>query len=252
MAESGCDRSILCLFDIDGTLTRPRLQIQQDMEECLQWLKTKAVVGLVGGSDLIKISEQMSIAGQNVIDRYEYVFTENGLVAHQNGQLISKESIVDYMGEDKLQDFINFALKCMSEITLPRKRGTFIEFRSGLINVSPIGRSCTQAEREEFFEYDKKHGVRKELVRLFTEKFPDLGLCFVIGGQISIDVFPAGWDKRYCLKHVESAGFKTIHFFGDKIQPGENDYEIYSDPRTIGHFVTSPDDTMKQLHELFP
>ena len=34
-------------------------------------------------------------------------------------------------------------------------RGTFIEFRDGLINVCPIGRNCSQEERIEFFEYDK-------------------------------------------------------------------------------------------------
>lgn len=39
---------------------------------------------------------------------------------------------------------------------------------------------------------------------------------FTLGGQISFDVFPQGWDKTYCLKHVELAGFKAIHFFGDK------------------------------------
>jgi len=33
--------------------------------------------------------------------------------------------------------------------------------------------------------------------------------------------------------------------------PGGNDYEIYSDPRTIGHSVVTPDDTMKLLNELF-
>lgn len=32
---------------------------------------------------------------------------------------------------------------------------------------------------------------------------------------------------------------------------GGNDYEIYSDPRTIGHAVNNPDDTLKLLHELF-
>jgi phosphomannomutase len=46
-------------------------------------------------------------------------------------------------------------------------------------------------------------------------------LTFAIGGQISIDVFPDGWDKRYCLKHVENEGFKEIHFFGDKTDKGE-------------------------------
>lgn len=34
-------------------------------------------------------------------------------------------------------------------------RGTFVEFRNGLINVSPIGRNCSQEERIAFNEYDK-------------------------------------------------------------------------------------------------
>lgn len=34
-------------------------------------------------------------------------------------------------------------------------RGTFVEFRNGMLNVSPIGRSCTQGERIEFYELDK-------------------------------------------------------------------------------------------------
>ena len=37
-----------------------------------------------------------------------------------------------------------------------------------------------------------------------------------IGGQISFDCFPTGWDKTYCLRHVEKEGYTTIHFFGDK------------------------------------
>lgn len=64
-----------------------------------------------------------------------------------------------------------------------------------------------------------------------------------------MDVFPKGWDKTYCLRYIE--GFDEVHFFGDKTNPGGNDYEIYIDARTIGHSVTSPDDTMKQLKELF-
>lgn len=59
------------------------------------------------------------------------------------------------MGEEKLQQFINFSLSYMSNLTLPVKRGTFIEFRNGMINVCPVGRSCSQAEREQFGAYDK-------------------------------------------------------------------------------------------------
>lgn len=46
-----------------------------------------------------------------------------------------------------------------------------------------------------------------------------LGLCFSVGGQISFDVFPDGWDKRYCLGIVEKDNYSTIHFFGDKTKP---------------------------------
>lgn len=80
---------------------------------------------------------------------------------------------------------------------------------------------------------------------------------YSIGGQISFDVFPTGWDKTYCLQHIEAeeklSGIKyeNIHFFGDKTFVGGNDYEIYEDPRTIGHSVDGPDDTYKQLKELF-
>ena len=51
---------------------------------------------------------------------------------------------------------------------------------------------------------------------ILREKFADYGLQVSIGGQISFDVFPKGWDKTYCLRHVEKEGYKEIHFFGDK------------------------------------
>jgi phosphomannomutase len=40
-------------------------RITQEMEDYLQQLNRKVVVGLVGGSDLGKISEQMELGGQN-------------------------------------------------------------------------------------------------------------------------------------------------------------------------------------------
>ncbi|KAF8517965.1 delta DNA polymerase [Hysterangium stoloniferum] len=64
--------------------------------------------------------------------------------------------------------------------------------------------------------YLQKHGLRATFVRVLKEKFPDYNLTYSIGGQISFDIFPHGWDKTYCLNHVQGEGFETIHFFGDK------------------------------------
>ena len=71
-----------------------------------------------------------------------------------------------------------------------------------------------------------------------------------MGGQISFDVFPAGWDKTYCLQFLEGQ-FDEIHFFGDKTYAGGNDHEIFESPKTLGHTVTSPDDTRAQCTALF-
>ena len=62
----------------------------------------------------------------------------------------------------------------------------------------------------------QERGLRKEFVRVLRDKFASYGLTFSIGGQISFDVFPKGWDKTYALSLVEDEGFEAIHFFGDK------------------------------------
>lgn len=73
---------------------------------------------------------------------------------------------------------------------------------------------CSIAHPDPF--NPQKAGVRTKLVEILREKFSDYGLTFSIGGQISFDVFPNGWDKTYCLRHVEDEQFDEIHFFGDK------------------------------------
>jgi phosphomannomutase len=42
------------------------------------------------------------------------------------------------------QKLINFCLHYMADLDIPIKRGTFVEFRNGMLNVSPIGRNCSQ------------------------------------------------------------------------------------------------------------
>ncbi|XP_074552401.1 phosphomannomutase 1 [Halichoeres trimaculatus] len=228
------NRSTLCLFDVDGTLTAPREKIDPDLDQFFQTLRRKVKIGIVGGSDYSKIAEQLG-EGDDVIQKFDYVFAENGTVQYKDGKLLSKHAIQNQIGEELLQDLINFCLSYMGLIKLPKKRGTFIEFRNGMLNISPIGRSCTPEERIEFSEIDKC---------LF------LSHC-VSGGLISFDVFPEGWDKRLCLELLQSEGLDQIYFFGNETSDGGNDFEIFNDPRTIGFTVYSPEDTARLCRELF-
>ncbi|RHY17344.1 hypothetical protein DYB32_010534 [Aphanomyces invadans] len=164
----------------------------------------------------------------------------------------ARKSLKEFIGNDKLNKFINFTLLYIANLDIPVKRGTFIEFRQGMLNVSPIGRNCSQEERDDFEKYDHIHQVRSKMVNVLRAQFPDYNFTYSIGGQISFDVFPTGWDKTYCLKFLSSADYDEIHFFGDKTHVGGNDYEIFVHDRTIGHAVKSPEDTMRLLDELFP
>lgn len=100
------------------------------------------------------------------------------------------QSFKEFLGEEKLKEFINFTLRYLADIDIPIKRGTFIEFRNGMLNVSPIGRNCSQEERDAFEQYDLTHGIRASMVKALQERFAPFGLKYSIGGQISFDVFP--------------------------------------------------------------
>ena len=59
-----------------------------------------------------------------------------------------------------LQEVINFILHYVADLDIPIKRGTFLEFRNGMLNVSPIGRNCSQEERDDFEKFDLQAGIR--------------------------------------------------------------------------------------------
>ena len=65
-------------------------------------LQKKVAVALVGGSDLVKIQEQMGKDSNyflwlpnnpftTVTQRVKFVFSENGLVAHRDGKIVATQ-----------------------------------------------------------------------------------------------------------------------------------------------------------------
>ena len=108
-------------------------------------------------------------------------------------------------------------MKYIANLDIPVKRGTFIEYRTGLINVSPIGRNCSTEERKDFNELNKEKKILENFKVAVEKEFHDFNLKLSIGGQISFDVFPIGWDKTYCLQFLQD--FDNIFFFGDKTSP---------------------------------
>lgn len=232
----------LLLFDVDGTLTEPMQPIAERTKHALRQARLGSKIGVVGGSGIKQILAQL---GQNALEEFDYVFAENGLVAYAGGRLLHRAELKSHIGEDELTRLINFLLRYIADLDIPVKRGTFVQYRTGMLNVCPVGRDCSDEERLAFHEYDKANGVRRALVQAIGREFPTLRCS--IGGMISVDVFPRGWDKTYCLRHVLAEGFEQIHFFGDKTGEGGNDFEIFNSEHTVGHAVSGPEDTIAIL-----
>ncbi|KAK0618160.1 eukaryotic phosphomannomutase-domain-containing protein [Bombardia bombarda] len=251
-------KNTICLFDVDETLTKARRHATPEMMDLLSRLRQKCAIGTVGGSDLVKQQEQLGGPDVNVTSLFDFCFAENGLTAFRLGEPLLATSFIQWIGEEQYKELVRFILHYVADLDIPIKRGTFVEFRNGMINVSPIGRNASIEERNAFEKHDLEHGIRPLFIEKLKERFPHLGLTYSIGGQISFDIFPTGWDKTFCLSHLEAEAKKaggleytTIHFFGDKTFKGGNDYEIFSDKRTIGHTVADPADTIVQVKKLF-
>ena len=99
------------------------------MLQLLSALRHRCAIGYVSGSDLAKQQEQIGTPDINVTTLFDFCFAENGLTAYRMGEKLASSSFIGWLGEDKYKELVNFCLKYMSEIDVPVKRGTFVEFR---------------------------------------------------------------------------------------------------------------------------
>ena len=223
------------IFDMDGTLSESRQPISGEMIDCLRKIPNSYKKYLVTGSDMAKIEEQIPV--DVLLEVFEKVFACNGTRVYNTyldlddemnaaePELIHKVSLTDFYSDSDLNHIVNTLLKLAHETHTKIKTGTFIEWRDSQINFSVVGRNCSREQREDYVKWDKKSKERKKLVEQLEDKFQGWGLSFRLGGQISIDITRQGWDKSYAFNNIDEKPEDCV-FFGDKIVPGGNDYDI--------------------------
>tara|TARA_R110001592_G_scaffold81569_4_gene242138 strand:+ start:645 stop:1334 length:690 start_codon:yes stop_codon:yes gene_type:complete len=199
------------VFDVDGTLTPSRQPIDKRFEAFfLKWMEGKNVY-LVTGSDKEKTIEQV---GEKIWNKCTRCYQSCGNAVYEKGKLI-KENVFH------LKDELNFILiDTLARTKYKARWGTHIEQRIGLVNFSAVGRDCPQDVREHYYAWDQKSKERDAICKRIMKELPKLEA--TVGGQISIDIYPKGRDKSQILNDLEG----DIMFFGDKCEPGGNDYSI--------------------------
>jgi phosphomannomutase len=248
------------IFDMDGTLTEPRRGISRNMIDALRSVSNSYKLYLVTGSDMIKVEEQ--IPAKVLLNVFEKVFPCNGTRVYNTNldeddesgalepELVFKETLLDHYSQSDMNHLISRLLEIAANTHTKHKTGTFVEWREGQINFSLIGRNCSSEQREDYIIWDKKSGERMRIVELLQGEFKSWGLEFSIGGQISIDITRKGWDKTCALRYIQEDPTDCV-FFGDKIFPGGNDFEI---AKACGAYydIKSPSDLLSILTKYKP
>jgi phosphomannomutase len=197
-------------FDVDGTLTLSRQKIDSDFAEWfLNWVK-KHKVYIVTGSDYEKTVEQL---GQEICDSVAGIFNCSGNAFYIKGELQSSN---EFKLNDSQMEILN---RYLSKSPFPLRTGNHFEQRQGMCNFSVVGRNATIEERQQYSDYDGQVAERQRIVTQFKHCFPELDA--VLGGDISIDIFPKGNDKSQVAEKL-----KPFVYFGDRVFPGGNDYTI--------------------------
>ena len=214
--------SLHFLFDVDGTLTPSRQEIDTNFKTFLCTFMLQNKVSFVTGSDYSKTEEQLGRyltqqsrfnfnCSGNSITKYEKPFTE---VLYESEWTPSQE----------LRTFLSNTLRLSN---CPTKTGSHIEKRPGSINFSIVGREATLQQRQSYVQYDNEWNERKTIQKLIESNFPDVSA--VVGGETGIDIFEKNKDKRQVLQYIPEE--ETVLFFGDMMQQGGNDRPLLDEIR---------------------
>jgi len=249
----------IVLFDMDGTLTPARQEINDEMIKKLETLTDHARVGIVSGSGFEYIWEQVGkhIVGFPELASVIDILACNGTKFYRYDwnpckyTLVEEHDAKDEWGETTHEFIMRTCIKQLDRIHeqyhIPLT-GHFISDRGSLINFCPIGRNASQHEREQFANLDRQFGIRNKLYRKLRKKFGYIDCIEIaLGGSTSIDIYPAGWDKTFALRYYPDAKAGNVYFVGDRCQSGGNDQALYEtlEPGLTSWETTGPKRTIQ-------
>ena len=254
----------IVLFDMDGTLTPSRQSIDQDMIDTLLTLSKKVKIGIVTGSGFDYVQEQCnSLLSNNSINKKNLAILPcNGTQRYYFGEStkawrkVYSNNMKKQIGDDNFKKIVKTIFKLQQQLMdkyneLPLS-GTFIQYRGSMLNWCPMGRDYNHEDRKAFIDIDKKSNLRKTLIKnlkkIFNKKNDNI--TFVLGGECSIDIYPKGWDKRYCLKQY--LHYENVFFVGDRCKKGGNDYHLFKelDKKHTAFETKNPKDTIRIINDI--
>ena len=227
------------IFDVDGTLTPSRKKIDHEFLEPFLIFCRNHDVYLVTGSDRQKTLEQLGL---------DICYTAKR-VYNCSGSDVYERDVNVYRDDWELpKDIERFLLDELDYSQFPIRNGNHIERRPGGVNFSIMGRDKDpMLGREEYIKWDKERLEREDISDRLKNNFPELNV--QIGGQTGLDL--SDKDKSQILRDFSKDD--EIHFFGDMMKEGENDYPLAKAVQEMGgyaYYVKDWKDTQVRINNI--
>lgn len=205
------------VFDVDGTLTKPRQKILLSTKQLLINLSQLYDVYILGAGCKKRIQKQLDLKTNNIL-------------------------IYDNYGNDK--NFIKEDINIIKEKTniirnlfqLKIYKGQSLDINKTRITFALLG---TKALLKDKLKFDPNQSIRNKILPTFKEFLPNYEI--IIGGTSSFDILPLNINKAYGIKRIckeHNLKQQNIIYIGDDFNPHGNDWHVFNKTKTTCYFLT--------------
>lgn len=208
-------------FDLDGTLTQHKTQLQAPNRRLLDELSGRYKLLMVGAGQCQRIFKQMDRYPIDIIGNYGMQFSR------YNKSLGELESVYDEKAPVDRDSVERRVWELRRHFGYTEFAGDNVEYHdSGCLTFPLLG---TAAKIEDKLAFDPDRSKRRAFYADVKEAFPDYTV--FVGGSSSFDFAPFPYDKYYALnKYCADYGLThdELIYVGDDYGVGGNDEAVYN------------------------
>jgi phosphomannomutase len=240
----------IIIFDLDGTLTESKSDLDKEMASLISELLQLRYVAVTSGCSFQQLENQfLSRLPRSTNLCNLSLFPTCSASGYYYDRRRGRFSLAysNLLSEHAVRRILESFQKVFTEIGYDHPRKTYgpvFENRGSQLTFSALGQKAPLRLKQEW-DPDRKR--RRKIRRLLKGKLPDFEIA--IGGTTSIDVTRKGVNKTLCVKKLKehlSVERKDMLFVGDALFRGGNDY-IMKSTRIRCISVSGPKETKKLI-----
>ncbi len=218
----------LLVFDLDGTLTKSKFNLDHQMASLLCRLLEKRTVAVVGGGNYKQFKSQfldfLKCPNEKLQKLVVLPTSGAALYRYKRGWRPLYKHSLSPKEKNKILAAFEKALRDIKYVRPTKIYGTMIDDRQSQMTFSALGQKAPLAKKEW---WHKKQDVRQVLRVALKKYLPQFEIR--LGGLTSIDITKKGIDKAYGVAQIMKISRRRkadLLYIGDALFKGGNDYVV--------------------------